>query len=58
MHGPDENPKKSLGAALIPPIPKLAKALKENSQKAAELFPSLPQTECAPLAIDECPKTR
>ncbi|XP_013908148.1 PREDICTED: protein FAM179A [Thamnophis sirtalis] len=58
MHGPDENPKKSLGAALIPPIPKLAKACEENSQKAAELFPSLPRTECAPLAIDECPKTR
>ncbi|XP_032072980.1 TOG array regulator of axonemal microtubules protein 2 [Thamnophis elegans] len=58
VHSPDENPKKSLGAALIPPIPKLAKACEENSQKAAELFPSLPRTECAPLAIDECPKTR
>ncbi|ETE69217.1 hypothetical protein L345_04983, partial [Ophiophagus hannah] len=58
VHGPDENPKKSLGAALIPPIPKLAKACEENSQKAAEPFPCLPQTECAPLARDECPKRR
>uniref|UniRef100_A0A8C5SRE4 TOG domain-containing protein n=1 Tax=Laticauda laticaudata TaxID=8630 RepID=A0A8C5SRE4_LATLA len=58
MHGPDENPKKSLGAALIPPIPKLAKACEENSQKAAEPFPSLPPTECVPLARDECPKRR
>ncbi|XP_058012650.1 TOG array regulator of axonemal microtubules protein 2 isoform X2 [Ahaetulla prasina] len=58
VHGPDENPKKSLGATLIPPIPKLAKACEENSQKAAELFPSLPPTECVSLAIDDCPKTR
>ncbi|XP_070590399.1 TOG array regulator of axonemal microtubules protein 2 isoform X2 [Erythrolamprus reginae] len=58
VHGPDENPKKSLGAALIPPIPKLAKACEDNSQKVAEPFASLPQTECVPFAIDECPKTR
>ncbi|XP_026551411.1 TOG array regulator of axonemal microtubules protein 2 [Pseudonaja textilis] len=58
MHGPDENPKKSLGSALIPPIPKLAKACEENSQKAAQPFPSLPPTECVPLARDECPKRR
>ncbi|XP_034283873.1 TOG array regulator of axonemal microtubules protein 2 [Pantherophis guttatus] len=58
VHGPDENPKKSLGAALIPPIPKLAKACEENSQKAAELFPSLPQADCVSSTIDECSKTR
>ncbi|XP_015681071.1 TOG array regulator of axonemal microtubules protein 2 [Protobothrops mucrosquamatus] len=57
-HGHDENPKKSLGAALIPPIPKLGKAYEENSQNVAECFSSLPQAECVPLAIAECPKTR
>ncbi|KAL7987426.1 hypothetical protein Chor_006345, partial [Crotalus horridus] len=57
-HGHDENPKKSLGAALIPPIPKLGKAYEENSQNVAECFSSLSQAECVPLAIVECPKTR
>ncbi|XP_063145699.1 TOG array regulator of axonemal microtubules protein 2 [Candoia aspera] len=58
LHGYDENPRKSLGAALIPPIPKLAKAYEENSQNSAEPFPSLSLIESVPLTIDECPRTR
>ncbi|XP_025024735.1 TOG array regulator of axonemal microtubules protein 2, partial [Python bivittatus] len=58
LHGNEENPRKSLGASLIPPIPKLEKACEENPQNFAEPFPSLSQIESVPLAVDECPKTR
>ncbi|XP_062980232.1 TOG array regulator of axonemal microtubules protein 2 [Elgaria multicarinata webbii] len=58
LYGNDENLRRSLGTALIPPIPKSAKAHEENSQGFQEILSSPLQMEPAPLAADETSKIR
>ncbi|XP_061480944.1 TOG array regulator of axonemal microtubules protein 2 isoform X1 [Rhineura floridana] len=60
LHGHDENLKRYLGVALIPPIPKSAKEQEENSQNFQELLQGSSQflLESAPLAAEESFETR
>ncbi|XP_048368109.1 TOG array regulator of axonemal microtubules protein 2 [Sphaerodactylus townsendi] len=58
LHGNNENVRKSLGAALIPPIPKSAKAHGENSQHFQETFLSSSQFDSTFAAVEDCSKSR
>ncbi|XP_034966396.2 TOG array regulator of axonemal microtubules protein 2 [Zootoca vivipara] len=61
LHSHGENLRRSLGTALIPPIPKSAKALEEeNSQNVQELLPGSSHflLESAPLVAEDSPETR
>ncbi|XP_067318984.1 TOG array regulator of axonemal microtubules protein 2 [Anolis sagrei] len=55
LHGHNENLRRSLGAALIPPIPTSARAHEENSQKFQEPLPSSSQFEPAPFPTEDFP---
>ncbi|KAH0622632.1 hypothetical protein JD844_025104 [Phrynosoma platyrhinos] len=58
FHGHDESLRRSLGSALIPPIPKSAKAHEESSQKFQEPLPSSSQLEPVPLPTKESLKMK
>nr|XP_020648797.1 crescerin-2 [Pogona vitticeps] len=55
-HGHVESLRRSLGAALIPPIPKSAKASEDDSQKCLEPLLSSSKLDPAPSAAEEFPK--
>nr|XP_056708916.1 TOG array regulator of axonemal microtubules protein 2 [Euleptes europaea] len=58
LPGNSENVRKSLGAALIPPIPKSAKTHGENSQNFQEPFLSSSQCDSTSVAVEESSKSR